>query len=156
LAIAIWFFMTSDHALIHHFAAKGGPTPVPLLETLMTRALNTYLVRVDMEAGLVVLHFTPGETFLQGHGVVQGGAVAAMLDYAMAFAAMSKIDLTRTVVTANLNVSFLRSAQAGLLMAFGEVERVGKTLAFTRAKLCDSEGRLIATATSTLPILTAR
>jgi len=144
----------ADHALLHHFAAQTDPTPVPMPATPMARALNACLVRVDAKVGLVELHFSPGETFLQGHGNVQGGAVAAMLDFAMAFAVMSQLDITRTVVTANLNVSFLRAAEAGLLVAVGQVERLGKTLAFTRAQLSDAHGRLIATATSTLPVLT--
>jgi len=145
--------MIDDHTLIKDFAAGTGASPTPMQTNPMARALNTCLAKVDAEAGRVELHFTPGETFLQGHGAVQGGAVAAMLDFAMAYAVLSQLDFTRTVVTANLNVSFLRPAQAGLLVAVGEVDRVGNTMAFTRAHLHDAAGRLIATATSTLPVL---
>ena len=148
--------MNPDQALIHHFAAHPTAEPVRVDSNPMAQALRTRLARVDTELGLVELHFEPGDTFIQGKGVVQGGAVAAMLDFAMAFAALAKLDAQHTVATANLNVSFLRAALAGPLVAVGEVERAGRSLVFTQARLMDGQGRLIATASSTLPVMAVR
>lgn len=148
--------MNTDQVLLHQFAASPATQPVPMATNPMLRLLNTRLARVDRTAGRVELHFEPGEECLQGHGVVQGGAVSAMLDFAMAFAALAKLDGSQSATTANLNVSFLRSAQAGSpLVAVGEVDRAGRSLVFTSGRLSDSRGQLIATATSTLPVIVA-
>ena len=53
----------------------------------------------------------------------------------------------------NLNVAFLRPVLAVPLTAIGEVERAGRTLVFTRARLEDAQGRVVATGTSTLPVV---
>ena len=104
---------------------------------------------------MITLEFTPDAIFVQGAGVLQGGAVSAMLDFAMAFAVLALLPAGQACTTTNANVSFLRAAPRGRYVAIGEIERRGRQLAFTRARLmaADLPERVVATASSTLLIM---
>lgn len=100
------------------------------------------------------LAFAPDPLFIQGTGVLQGGAVTAMLDFAMAFATLAHLPVGGSCATVNLNTAFLRPAPQGRYIAVGEVERRGRQLAFTHARLLREEDRaVVATATSTLALM---
>lgn len=148
-------FGNPDQALIQRFvqAAAG---PVAIDSNPMALALQSSLLRVDRERGEVDIGFEPAGLFIQGTGVLQGGAVTAMLDFAMAFATLASLPPQSSCATVNLNTSFLRPAPQGPYVATGQVERCGKTLAFTRASLMSAEtGQVVATATSSLAVLAA-
>jgi uncharacterized protein (TIGR00369 family) len=118
-------------------------------------ALGARLTAVDRDHGIVELHFAPEQKFIQGAGVIQGGAVSAMLDFAMGFAGMAMMEDGVYITTANLNVAFLRAAPAGAYLARGIVERRGRTLVFARGELHMRAGPLVATGTSTLVVVKA-
>jgi uncharacterized protein (TIGR00369 family) len=129
--------------------AFGGPAQP------FAKALGGVIIAVDRANGVVDLQFSPGQDFIQGLGVVHGGAVAAMLDFAMAFAGMAMLGDDQVVTTATLNIAFLRAAPAGAYVARGIVERRGRSLVFSRGELRAASGTLIATGTSTLAVLKA-
>jgi uncharacterized protein (TIGR00369 family) len=144
-----------DQALIHRFLAQPD-RPLVMDANPMAVALGTRLLRVDVAAGVVELRFEPDPLFIQGTGVLQGGAVTAMLDFAMAFATLASLPRDHSCATVNLNTAFLRPASQGCYRAVGEVERRGKALVFTRARLLrDADHQVVATATSTLAVLPA-
>ena len=146
-------FANPDQALIHRLVAGGG-RPLPFDVNPMARALGTELRAADLAAGTVTLAFDPDPLFIQGTGVVQGGALAAMLDFAMAFATLAHLPVGGSCATVNLNTAFLRPAPQGRYIAVGEVERRGRQLAFTHARLLREEDRaVVATATSTLALM---
>ena len=146
-------FANPDQALIHRFIAGGGQ-PLAFDANPMARALGTQLCAADLAAGTVTLAFEPDPLFIQGTGVVQGGALAAMLDFAMAFATLAQMPVGGSCATVNLNTAFLRPAPQGRYLALGEVERRGRQLAFTHARLLREDGEvLVATATSTLALM---
>lgn len=122
----------------------------------MARALGARLLAVDGETGMVRVRFEPDGTFVQGAGVLQGGALTAMLDFSMAFALMAVLSPDQTCATVSLTVSFLRAAPRGRYVALGEIERRGRQVAFARARLFaeDQPDRIVATATSVLAIVT--
>ena len=73
---------------------------------------------------------------------------------AMAFATLAHLPVGGSCATVNLNTAFLRPAPQGRYIAVGEVERRGKQLAFTHARLLREEDRaVVATATSTLALM---
>jgi uncharacterized protein (TIGR00369 family) len=119
------------------------------------RNLGALVAAVDTAKGIVELRFQPGQEFIQGMGVVQGGAVSAMLDFAMGFAGMAMMEDGYFITTATLNVAFLRPALAGAYIAKGFIERRGRTLLFSRGELHRADGTLIATGTSTLVVIRA-
>lgn len=145
-------FANPDQALIHRFI-QGGGRPMPFDANPMARALGTELRAADLAAGTVTLAFEPDPLFIQGTGVIQGGALTAMLDFAMAFATLAQLPVGASCATVNLNTAFLRPAPRGRYLAHGEVERRGRQLAFTHARLVrEDDGQTVATATSTLAL----
>ncbi len=148
-------FANPDQALIHRFI-DGGGRAMPFDANPMARALGAELRAADLATGTVELAFAPDPLFIQGTGVLQGGAVTAMLDFAMAFATLAQLPVGASCATVNLNTAFLRPAPQGRYIAVGEVERRGKQIAFTYARLLrEADRQVVATATSTLAVVPA-
>jgi acyl-coenzyme A thioesterase PaaI-like protein len=142
-----------DQALLQRFLEDPG-TPLAMETNPFAAALGGVLAAADPAAGTIGLAFRPGPAFLQGNGVIQGGAVTAMLDFAMAFAVLAGMPPEVTAATASLTVSFLAAAWPGEYVAEGFVERRGKRLAFARAELRPAAGGApVATASSVLALL---
>jgi uncharacterized protein (TIGR00369 family) len=78
-------------------------------------------------------------------GAVHGGVVVTLLDVVMASAAVSRVDFQKTVVTLNLNTSFLEPGR-GVLIAQGEVVDCDDDVAWCQARVLDAHGRLVAKA----------
>lgn len=76
-------------------------------------------------------------------GAVHGGALATLLDVAMASAAVSKLDFTMTAVTLGMHTNFLHPGR-GQLTADGEVLGIDDGIASCRARVVDDAGRLVA------------
>jgi uncharacterized protein (TIGR00369 family) len=149
-------FSNPDQALIHQFLAGGG-APLAMDSNPLARALRCELLRLDAERGIVEIGFDPDPLFIQGTDVVQGGALAAMLDFAMAFAVLARVPVGASCATVNMNTSFLRPAPRGRYRAVGEVERCGKSLAFAHARLLRAQvDAVVATASATLALTQPR
>jgi uncharacterized protein (TIGR00369 family) len=117
----------------------------------MAAALRTRVVSAQPDQ--VLLEFEPPESFTQGTGVLQGGAVTAMLDFAMAFATLTGVPPGGSCASVTLNVAFLRPSPAGRYQAEGRLERRGRSMAFAQARLTALDTQtLVATATSALAI----
>lgn len=151
--MSVEVFGNPDQALIDRFVQQGGGA-MPIDSNPMAKVLQSTLLKVDRERGEVEIGFEPGDLFIQGTGVVQGGAVTAMLDFAMAFATLASLPPQASCATVNLSTSFLRPAPQGRYIATGTVDRCGKTLAFTQARLVRADtGQVVATAASSLAVL---
>jgi uncharacterized protein (TIGR00369 family) len=147
--------MNPDHALLLDFAHRAPSEPVAIDTNPLARDLGATLIAADLNAGTLTLGFTPEAGFVQGNGVVQGGIVAAMLDFATAFAVLLQLPPERSAVTAELNLQFMRAAKTGRFLAHARVRQRGGRLAFAAADLMrvDDETKLIASATATLALL---
>ena len=145
--------MNTDRALVLEFLAGGG-TPAAVTSSPLARDLGAELLALDTAAGTALLAFTPPPACLQGAGVLQGGVVAMLLDFAMAFAAHAALaDRERAFATACLSVSFLRPAPPGRYLARGHVLRAGRTLLFAEAALtAEAAADPVATASAVMPI----
>jgi uncharacterized protein (TIGR00369 family) len=76
---------------------------------------------------------------------VAGGALAEMIDSAVAQAARSLFGSSATVVTSNLTVHFLRPGRPREpLLARGSVEFRGASSAVGQGRIVNSEGQLVA------------
>jgi uncharacterized protein (TIGR00369 family) len=146
--------MNPEQALLRHArdALRDLPVWVPVLASPIAAALGARIARVGAATHRVEVDFEPGPEFVQGAGVVLGGALAALLDLTLGYAALASLADGLTVATATLNVSFLGTAHAGVLRATGEVERTDRRMVFAAARVCDAEGRLVATASSALAV----
>lgn len=149
--------MNPDKTLLAGFLAQSNPLPTPVRSNALAIELGTTLMQASANPGAVVLHCRPSALFVQGAGVLQGGALAAMLDFAMSFAGLIDAPAGRAVTTTMLNVAFLRAAPRGDYRVVGEIERLGRNAGFARARLYAEEGaEPVATATSALLIVAER
>lgn len=107
---------------------------------------------VEVERGHVVFEGRPDRSLYNPLGSVHGGYAATLLDSACGIAAHSELGPNRGHTTLELKVSYLRglTERSGTVRATGRTVSVGRRVAFAEATLHDGEGRLCATATSTL------
>ena len=146
-------FGNPDQALIQRFI-EAGQHPLLIDSNPLAIALKSTLVCVDRDQGVVDISFDPPDQFLQGTGVLQGGIISAMLDFGMAFATLATLPSHASCASVNLTSSFIRPAPPGIYTVTGLVDRCGKTLAFTQARLVNTTtGALVATGTSSLAVL---
>lgn len=120
-------------------------TMFPLYETMG-------LIRVvEMDPlGKASLEYNARENMCHSGGVVQGGFVSGWIDAAMAHAAIAKNGNMITPMSLELKVSFFAPARPGLVIAEGWVERHGRRTSFYEGHLKDSQGTILAKATSTI------
>ncbi|MFN6934231.1 MAG: PaaI family thioesterase [Tsuneonella sp.] len=107
---------------------------------------------VEVERGHVVFEGTPDRSVYNPMGAVHGGYAATLLDSACGIATHTTLGPGRGHTTLELKVSYIRGLtdRSGTVRATGRVLSTGRRVAFAEAELHDGEGRLCATATSTL------
>ncbi|HXO66335.1 MAG TPA: PaaI family thioesterase [Steroidobacteraceae bacterium] len=107
---------------------------------------------VEVEAGRAVFAGRPGEHAYNPLGTVHGGYAATLLDSACGCAVHSQLTAAQAYTTLDLSVCYHRAitSETGLLRAEGRVRSLGRRVAFAEAQLTGSDGRLYASATSTL------
>lgn len=114
---------------------------------------NTMQFRLtEVDDGCVVFSGVPGPHVYNPIGTVHGGYAATLLDSACGCAVHSKLGPTQGYTTLELKVAYHRAMTAGtgLVRAEGKVVTIGRRTAFAEARITDSDGRLYASATSTL------
>lgn len=116
-------------------------------------ALDFDLVEVD--DGVAVFAGTPGVHAYNPMGIVHGGWFATLLDSACGCAVHSRLTAQQAYTTLELKVSFHKAltAQSGWVRAEGRVLSMGRRVAYAEARLVDANGRLHASATSTLLVM---
>ena len=112
------------------------------------KLFGTELVAENSSEGVIEFAFHPNKTMLNPRGMVQGGIIAAMLDDTMAPALISLTGGKLLPASIDLNVSFIRPVKPGRVVGKGRVVNRGRTVVFLEAELFDTEGRLLARATS--------
>lgn len=128
---------------------------MPIDSNPLAADLGGVLTALDAEAGIVCLDFSPGPRYIQGNGTLQGGIVATMLDFAIAFAGLAALPDSRYAVTASLTVNMFKPALAGRYTVRAQLNRVGGKVVFASAELFfGDQTAVVATATSVLPVIT--
>lgn len=126
--------------------AEGGQPPIG-------RTLDFALVEVG--EGRAVFEGVPGEHAYNPMGQVHGGYAATLLDSACGIATFSKLAAGQGFTTLELKVAYHRAmnAETGPVRAEGIVTVFGRRIAYAEGRLTDASGRLLASATSTLMVL---
>jgi uncharacterized protein (TIGR00369 family) len=116
-------------------------------------SLDFVLAQVD--DGFAAFEGTPGEHAYNPLGTVHGGYAATLLDSACGCAVHSKLEAGDGYTTLELKVSYHKgmTKDTGKVRAEARVLSFGRRAAFAEGKLLDAQGRLMASATSTLLIL---
>lgn len=119
----------------------------------MSRTLGFQLIEIG--EGRVVFEGTPGREVYNPIGVVHGGYAATLLDSACGCAVHTMLGADQAYSTLELKVSYHRAMTeaTGPVRAIGNVISLGRRAAFSEAKLTDANGRLYASATSTLIVM---
>ena len=109
----------------------------------------------EVERGRALFEGTPGAFAYNPIGSVHGGYAATLLDSACGCAVHTCLSATQAYTTLELKVAYHKAitADTGLLRAEGRVVSFGRRAAFAEATLKDAEGKLYATATSTLLVI---
>ncbi len=107
---------------------------------------------VELETGRVVFEGKPDERVYNPIGTVHGGYAATLLDSALGCAVHSKLSSTQGYTTLELKIAYHRALtkDSGTVRAEATVISMGRRAAFAEGRLTDKEGRLCASATSTL------
>jgi len=138
---------------------KGWPPNIQAVFKRMSpagRYLGLEILDVEMETLTVKVAFNASEDLCNLWGGIQGGMVAAMLDDVMAFAIGLDLDWGQISPTLEIKVSMLAPARPGRLYATGRVIKRGKSVGFVESELTDSEGKLLATGSSTATFVTLK
>lgn len=94
----------------------------------------------------------PNPRYGNSRGDVHGGALAILMDCALAAAVRSHDPVRFGVATIDLTMHYLAPAQ-GEVVALAQCERRGRAISFGRGEAYDSEGTLLAMATGTFKLL---
>jgi len=117
------------------------------------RTLDFSLVEVD--EGRAVFEGTPGPHAYNPMGTVHGGYAATLLDSACGIATLTRLPAGHKFTTLELKVAYHKALdeRTGPVRAEANVTSIGRRVAFTEGRLTDSDGRLLASATSTLLVI---
>jgi uncharacterized protein (TIGR00369 family) len=107
---------------------------------------------IEIEEGRVVFGGHPDESVYNPIGTVHGGYAATLLDSAVGCAVHSALKAGQGYTTLELKIAYHRplTKDTGPVQAEGKVVQLGRRAAFAEGRLTDAQGRLYATATSTL------
>jgi|TARA_R100000049_G_C1911052_1_gene58422 uncharacterized protein (TIGR00369 family) len=103
----------------------------------------------DAEKGEVTFTYDPPPSFASPRGAVQGGLIAGFLDEVMGAALLASTNDAALPLNLDMNLTFVRMVPLETITAKGRVVKAGRKVAFLEGELFDSEGRLLARATST-------
>jgi uncharacterized protein (TIGR00369 family) len=114
---------------------------IPFLDLLGARAEGR-------EKGRAVISLQMHDELRNSWGFAHGGVVVTLLDVCMGSAAVTVDPEAAGIVTVELSVSFLRSAN-GHLRAEGRVLRGGRSIVHCEGEVRDADGELVAKALGT-------
>ncbi len=111
---------------------------------------------VAFDEGFAAFEGVPGEHAYNPIGSVHGGYAATLLDSACGCAVHSRLVAGQSYTTLELKIAYHKAltTETGKVRAEGRVLSFGRRVAFAEAKLTDAAGRLYASATSTLLVIT--
>lgn len=133
----------SGLAQLRSLMEKGARAPI-------AETMNFTLIEID--EGLAVFEGNPDRGVYNPIGSVHGGYAATLLDSACGCAVHSRLSPLQGYTTLELKIAYHRalSDTSGPVRAEGRVLSIGRRAAFAEGKLLDVQGRLCASATSTL------
>jgi uncharacterized protein (TIGR00369 family) len=110
---------------------------------------------VEAGDGFAVFEGIPGLHAYNPMGTVHGGYAATLLDSACGCAVYSKLAAGDRYTTLELKIAYHKAIteKTGRVRAEARVLSFGRRVAFSEGKLLDKDGRLLASATSTLLVI---
>ena len=128
----------------YFWQVMDGKLPPPRMADTLGIAFTT----IDADAGTIETTFQARPEFTNPAGHIQGGMLAAMLDDTMGPALAATLGPGQFAPTLNLNVSFERPGQVGVIVGRGRVLKRGADVCFLAGELYQ-DGQRVASATAT-------
>lgn len=130
-------------------AQARGECPLPPMALTVGWAIET------VKPGFVRLRLAVAEFLLQGSGKLHGGAIATLLDSALAGSVISTLSASQSCVTTDLSARFVRGVDPKIGHVFAEAQaiHVGRNMAVAEAKVLDSQDTIYAIGTAGFAIL---
>jgi uncharacterized protein (TIGR00369 family) len=122
------------------------PTRLPAFMTVLGLSVE----RADAEATLV--RMAVPEFLLSPFGAVQGGAIAALFDVALAIAIARRLTPSDRIATHNLNVTFVAFTSERTLDCRARVVSLRRSVAVAEGEILSAEGVLVAKALGTFGV----
>ncbi len=142
---------TSSSAAVDTHPFAGEPPGVLFgLPMPMARAMALRGEAIGGDRARLRMLYQPEQT--NSRGDVHGGAIASLLDCALAAAVRSHDPAAFGVVTIDLTLHFV-SAGGGDLVATAHCERRGRSISFARGEVHAADGTLVAMATGTFKLV---
>ncbi|MBI2723793.1 MAG: PaaI family thioesterase [Chloroflexi bacterium] len=113
-----------------------------------------HISSVSSKDGRAVYRQRVTADLLNPHGVLHGGAVYTMVDYAMGSAVMSLLPPGDTCATIEMKVSYLAPVRDGTLRCDTRVIKLGRRVAFLESRVTHRR-KPVATATGSFAIIRA-
>lgn len=112
---------------------------------------------VEVALGRAVFEGTPGTHAYNPMGIVHGGYAATLLDSACGIATATRLSAGQRFTTLEIKVAYHKAMtdQTGPVRAEGTVVSMGRRVAYAEARLTNADGALLASATSTLLVMSA-
>ncbi len=104
---------------------------------------------VEAGGGLCTMKLEAEERHSNPMGTIHGGIIGDLADAAMGMAYFSRLAEGESFTTLELKINFLRPFWTGTLLAHGRVVHGGRTVGLTECDVVDTDGRLVARASST-------
>lgn len=120
------------------------------LPMAMGRAMALRGERIGNDTAQVRMGFQPDQA--NSRGEVHGGAIATLLDCALAAAARAHDPAAYGVATIDLTLHYV-AAGSGDLIATARCERRGRSISFARGEVRAADGTLVALATGTFKLM---
>jgi uncharacterized protein (TIGR00369 family) len=92
------------------------------------------------------LAVTVRDELLQLQGVMHGGAIASLVDTAVAFAIAGSSDVDSRFATVEMKINYLRPIRAGRVVAEARLVRNGRRIIVADCDVIDAEAKLAAKA----------
>ncbi len=118
----------------------GSGAPVGTLIGFRPTSIGTGKAVFELEAG--PQHANP-------MGTLHGGIICDVADAAMGVAYASTLGDDESFTTIEMKINFLRPFWTGTLIATGHLVKAGRTIGLVECDVTDTEGRLVARASST-------
>lgn len=120
------------------------------LPMAMARAMALRGERIGNDLAQVRMGFQPDQS--NSRGDVHGGAIATLLDCALAASVRAHDPAAYGVATIDLTLHFVAAA-SGDLVATAHCERRGRSISFARGEVRAADGTLVALATGTFKLI---
>ncbi len=111
--------------------------------------IEAKIVDYDPASMTVTASYVAPQCLSSPRGFMQGGFVAGFLDHVMGAAHYRASDEQASGLNLDLNMVLLRPVHIGPLKGKGWVVKMGKRIVYLAGELYDTDGQLLATATST-------